>query len=85
MKPPEQGHRRVGVAIDESRQNQLPSGVDRLGGQILGFEFSALANRDNRVTFYDYDSIVIDSSRSIHGHDSSSHDHQVDFLLFELS
>ena len=39
VKTPKQSHGNVSVAIDESGQDQLAFGVDRLGGGILGFQF----------------------------------------------
>src|SRR5258706_790201 len=74
----------MGVAIDESGQNQRIFGIDRTSGGILGFELEAWTDRDNRVARHDNRAVVVDVSSSIHGDDGSTGDDEIGFHFGRL-
>ena len=74
----------MGVAVDESGQNQRSLGIDRLRDKILGLKFIAWTYRDDRVVFHNNGSVVINGSRSIHGHNRSAADDKVGFFFLRL-
>ena len=79
-----QGHGNVSVTIDESGQDQLAFGVDRLRGGVPGFEFAARADGDDRVALHGDSAVVDDVARAIHGDDGAAGDEQVGFFFVGL-
>src|SRR4029077_14811877 len=53
----EQGHRDVGMPVDESREHKRVFRVNGLAALVPRFQFGAWANIDNRVALY-YDGAV---------------------------
>ena len=74
----------MGVPVDESRQNQCASRIDRLRRLIFALELRPRAHLQNRVTFDDYRPIFNDRPQPVHrDHRPSAHD-EIGFRLFGL-
>ena len=81
MQAPEQGHGNVRVTIDESGQDQLAFGIDRLRNGVPGFHFAARADGDDGVTFYREGTIVDDVAGAVHGNHGAAGDEQVSLFF----
>ena len=71
----------MGVAVDESGEDEVAAGVDGLGGLVLRFDFGAWADGDDCVVLDRDASILVNRARGVHGYDDAAADDQVDFLL----
>src|SRR6266446_1167383 len=81
----EEGHRNVGMTVDESREHQRVFRIDGLSALVLRFQFGARADRDNRVAC-NYDGpVVVDVPPAVHGDDGAASDDCVGALLRRLS
>ena len=79
-----QGHGDVGVAVDESGQDELAFGVDGLRSGVPGFEFATGADSHDRVTLYGHGAIVEDRAAAVHSDDGAAGDQQVGFFFVGL-
>jgi hypothetical protein len=74
----------VGVTVDETRQDEVASGIDVRRGRILGLDLSARAHVQDCVASYGDRAVFKDAALRIHGHYRASGDHQVGPLSFLL-
>src|SRR5207249_11261476 len=80
MQAAKKRHRHMGVAIDESGENQLAARIDRLRASVLSFDFGSRANSDDRVASDDNGAVSVDGSRAVHRDDGASGRGPVGFL-----
>jgi len=74
----------MGVAIDESGENQLAARIDRLRASVLSFDFGSRANSDDRVGSDDNGAVIVDGSRAVHRDDGAASDDKVGSILGRL-
>src|SRR5437870_12044182 len=74
MQAAKKRHRHMGVAIDESGENQLAARIDRLRASVLSFDFGSRANSDDRVASDDNGAVIVNGSRAGHRDDRDASD-----------
>jgi len=84
MQAAKKRHRHMGVAIDESGENQLAARIDRLRASVLSFDFGSRANSDDRVASDDNGAVIVDGSRAVHRDDGAASDDKVGSILGRL-
>ena len=70
-----QSHRHVGMAIDETGNNDLSIGVDDFGSRIVAIYIGSFRNRNDAPTFHRNAAVFNDATSAVHGnHGSASND-----------
>src|SRR4029077_9911801 len=80
----QKSHGNVGVAVDETRQDEVAGGIDVFRGSELGLDLSARAHVQDCVTLYGDRAVLEDAALRVHGDHGASGNHQVGLRPFLL-
>ena len=84
MQAAKQGHRDVGMTVDESREHQCVFRIDGLAALVPRFQFDAWADCDNRVAGHYDGPVIVNVPLAVHGDYGAAGDDCIGMLFCRL-